>query len=113
MQKNQTYTVCCNSQLISDGNGLYEWGLVAQYMLILSKMAEIMTFWQYIILLSYSHKNVKCIPLQNKVSQHGALWGLSVNKHGLPFYFYDMVSSFFPILRQKVLFSSKLQTVQV
>ena len=55
-------------QLISDGNGLYEWGLVARYMLILSKMAEIMTFWQYIILLSYSHKNVKCIPLQNKVS---------------------------------------------
>lgn len=71
-------------------------------MLILSKMAEIMTFWQYMILLSYSHKNVKCIPLQNKVSQHGALWGLSVNKHGLPFYFYDMISSFFPILKGTV-----------
>lgn len=42
----------------------------------------------------------------------GPFWGLSVNKHGLPFYFYDMISSFFPILKQKVLFSSKLQTVQ-
>lgn len=100
MHENQTYAVWCDSQLMSDGNSSYEWGSVAQYMLILSKMAEIMTFRLYIILLSHSHKNVKCIPLQSKMNKHGALWRLSVNKHGLPFYFYDFISSFFPILNQ-------------
>lgn len=73
-------------------------------------MAEIMTFRQYVILLSHHHKNVRCIPVQNKMSKDRAFWGLSINTHGLPFYFYDFLPSFFPILKQKRLFSCELQT---